>query len=89
VYTASSLTQWAFDNDKHNKDMAKRIQQKVATSTSATTTSTEPKQFHDTFIWGHSVGGDVAIQTAYPSSISGVILPWWLLVFPPPFSTFS
>jgi hypothetical protein len=70
LYTSSSLTQWAFDNDDNDSSMAKRIQQKAASAASSVTT----KQFHHTFVWGHSLGGNKAIQTAYPSSITGLIM---------------
>ena len=61
--TSSSLTQWAFDNER---SMAKQIQQKAA---AAVTT----QKFHHTFVWGHSMGGYDAVETAYPSSITGLI----------------
>jgi hypothetical protein len=81
LFTASSQTKWAYDdkNDMFNSNpnteammrITKRVQEKAEESLDSAGTK---QKFHHTFVWGHSLGGNAAIQTAYPSSITGLIL---------------
>lgn len=69
-FGASQLARWAFAGQSNDTVVAfvKEHAQKAAFG------SNSSQSFDNVFPWGHSMGCNEAIQTAYPSSYSGLIL---------------
>jgi hypothetical protein len=68
-------TRWAFQND--TTVVAQWIRTKAteaAVLVSSDSSTTTPAVFQDVYVWGHSLGGNAAIEAAYPSHCSGLLL---------------
>jgi hypothetical protein len=67
-------TRWAFQNDTAVVAQWIRTKATEAALASSDSSTTTPFFFQDVYVWGHSLGGNAAIEAAYPSHCSGLLL---------------